>query len=75
MTSHDPLAIEGSDLRLPRPLWKLKEELAELINNEPKRGTQRYNDWASRRVGLQLWIDFAEHKLRRKIMPMKMPNI
>ena len=75
MTNYDPLAIEGSDLRLPRPLWKLKEELAELIKKEPKRGTQAYNDWASKRVGIQLWVDFAEGNLRRKIMPMNMPNI
>lgn len=60
MSDQDPLALEGTSLRLPRPLWQLKEELKEHLLHEPKRGTQAYNDWASKRVGLAMWIDLAE---------------
>lgn len=70
----DPLAIEGTNLRLPRPLWKLKEELVEHLKHEPKRGSQEWNNWASKRVGLAMWIDVAESPLNR-VKNFKLPIV
>lgn len=56
---------DPKSLKLPRPLWQIKEELEAHLALEPGivRGSQAWHDWIAKRDGLKMWVSFAESKL------------
>lgn len=52
------------ELKLPRPLWQLEEELEEHLRQgrPPVSQYQALQDWIAKRDSLRMWIEYGRSK-------------